>query len=633
MHQFLNIFACMCLAGLSFATQAGYSVPAFQHLHEKLGIAPEEVLEKSTYILQLATAGKDVDQQLGALLLVAASNHILNRENQNKDALQQGLVLAEAQDNLQYQSTFTRLLAEISAAQGLYSDALKLIDQAVSLAGRTDDERIVAEALASRGGIQLDMQNYQSALEDMLQANKLFRQHHDHYNIGVILSNIALIYLATDDYDKAISYFQESANYVDKDDTHDATITHINLGKAYQQNQQLEKAEQHLKKAMEIATNSDNQMTLAHASFKLASLQMMRDDYPGALSLAKKALPLFILQQDTMMQFYTRTALSALYLLLADQRNSPGNIQASARQLAEAEKLQGILKTHQTELQLLQAQADHHQAVDDYKKTTEILERQIEVLTILQKQEKNSKLATLKIQFHREQEQEQNQLLRDNDELQNQTIKEQKLRQRLQYVVILLLVALLWLIGRNMFKHQRKSNQMSTLALVDDLTGAPNRRSILERGEQEMDRAKRHLLPLTLAIIDLDHFKKINDAFGHQAGDDALIIFSRICGKTLRIHDLYGRYGGEEWLLACPHTKRNEVYNIIERIREQYAQASVPGIPDSHPLAFSAGISQLRSSDSHLEQIIQRADNALYQAKSQGRNQTVLYNSPQPSRT
>jgi len=629
----LNLFVCLCLAGLSVAVQASYSSPEFEHLHDKLGIAPEEVFEESTYILQLATASQDIAQQLGALLLVANSSHILNQKEKNKEALQQGLALAEAQDNLSYQSSFTLLLAQISADQGDYSNALKLSDRAVSLARSTGDERIIAEALNTRGGIQLDMQNHQAALEDMLQAINLFKQNDDHQNTGVMLSNIGLIYLATEEHGQAIRYFLDSTKYVDKDDKYDMAITYINLGDAYLENQQYDEAEKYLALALEVAASGQNNMNTGHASFRMALLRIEQERFPEALRLMKKALPLFILQQDTLMQFNTRTSLSDLYIALADLQHDPENIRASARQLTEARKLQDVLKTPETELHLLQTQTDFYLATDDYKKTTEILKKQIKVLRDIHLQEKDSKLAVLKLQFHREQEQEQNQLLRDNNLLQEQTIKEQALRQRLQYVVILLLIALLWLIGRNMLKHRHQSGQMATLALSDELTGAPNRRNVLERGKQEMDRAKRHLLPLALAIIDLDHFKKINDTFGHQAGDDALIIFSQLCGESLRIHDLYGRYGGEEWLLICPHTKQKEVYKIVKRIHEQYAQASVPDIPDSHPLTFSAGISQLRSSDTHLEQIIQRADSALYQAKSQGRNQTVLYNSPQPSRT
>lgn len=167
-------------------------------------------------------------------------------------------------------------------------------------------------------------------------------------------------------------------------------------------------------------------------------------------------------------------------------------------------------------------------------------------------------------------------------------------------------------------------NRLSAIAVRDDLTGLYNRRHFLERLEEEMSRANRENNPLHLAIIDLDHFKQVNDTYGHHAGDDVLHRFALLAAMGLRKSDLLARYGGEEFVVLFPHTSTQACQAAMERLRNRFAQQHYSFSGDLRS-KFSAGLTPYQPGES-AEEFIKRADRALYQAKDLGRNRIQLAN-------
>jgi diguanylate cyclase (GGDEF)-like protein len=158
------------------------------------------------------------------------------------------------------------------------------------------------------------------------------------------------------------------------------------------------------------------------------------------------------------------------------------------------------------------------------------------------------------------------------------------------------------------------------VAQTDPLTGAPNRRSVLERAADLLESAHGDGRTLSLIAVDLDHFKQINDQYGHDAGDDVLRHFVRHCCSELRQSDHFGRLGGEEFLLVLPSTSRADAVRASERVRQRLSPALWRARPLSY--TFSAGVAQADLGES-LGDVLRRADRALYAAKNSGRNCTV----------
>lgn len=170
-------------------------------------------------------------------------------------------------------------------------------------------------------------------------------------------------------------------------------------------------------------------------------------------------------------------------------------------------------------------------------------------------------------------------------------------------------------------ERKRLEQELDRVSRIDALTGAMTRRAFDQRLVEEIDRARRFDHFLTLLMADLDHFKRVNDTWGHHAGDTALRGFGFVCQQECRMHDLMGRFGGEEFALLLPETGIDTAVVAAERLREAVARHPIElSIREQRfHITVSIGLAQLRASDSASE-LSQRADQALYAAKAAGRN-------------
>lgn len=174
-------------------------------------------------------------------------------------------------------------------------------------------------------------------------------------------------------------------------------------------------------------------------------------------------------------------------------------------------------------------------------------------------------------------------------------------------------------------QNARLFSEVQQLATLDDLTSILNRRQLFIEGKREFSRAKRYHRPLSLLMIDLDHFKEINDTFGHAVGDEALKFLAHIIRKTIREVDIFGRYGGEEFVLVLPETPKQEAAGIAERLRKLIEQSPVSTPGGELRITVSVGVAEQHELTPTFEDLIGYADQALYHAKQSGRNRVEVY--------
>lgn len=163
--------------------------------------------------------------------------------------------------------------------------------------------------------------------------------------------------------------------------------------------------------------------------------------------------------------------------------------------------------------------------------------------------------------------------------------------------------------------------RLRDMAIRDELTGAFNRRHFMERGQQEFARWKRHNEPASLIMLDADHFKKVNDTHGHEAGDQVLRQLADTARAQLRTEDVFARLGGEEFVVLAPDTSIQGAMELAERIRAEVEARHVPVKGGRLAFTISLGVAQTLEQDTDLEATLRRADLALYEAKENGRNQ------------
>jgi diguanylate cyclase len=161
--------------------------------------------------------------------------------------------------------------------------------------------------------------------------------------------------------------------------------------------------------------------------------------------------------------------------------------------------------------------------------------------------------------------------------------------------------------------------RIEELAEIDELTGAFNRRCIMRMLEEEIARAHRLNAPCAVALIDLDWFKRINDAYGHPTGDEVLRTFAITMFANIRGIDRFGRYGGEEFLLVLPDTTSQSAVGMLDRLRAIIAELEWSAFSAGMSVTMSAGVTVLHGNENS-DNVLARADSALYAAKAQGRN-------------
>lgn len=172
---------------------------------------------------------------------------------------------------------------------------------------------------------------------------------------------------------------------------------------------------------------------------------------------------------------------------------------------------------------------------------------------------------------------------------------------------------------------QQSLQRERAAAQTDELTGIFNRRHFLAVGRRQAQLAHRHRQPLSVVLFDVDHFKSINDRYGHDVGDEALRHVARLLGGDLRSSDVFARYGGEEFVVLLPETDARSAWALAERLRQRIAQSDLPGQQAPLRITVSAGIAENLAPATSLEQVIKRADEALYAAKNDGRNRSVMH--------
>lgn len=177
-----------------------------------------------------------------------------------------------------------------------------------------------------------------------------------------------------------------------------------------------------------------------------------------------------------------------------------------------------------------------------------------------------------------------------------------------------------------------KSQKLEKSQRLDYLTGAINRLELVIIGESEIERSFRTTHPFSILMLDIDHFKRINDVYGHQTGDNVLKSLTCICQNTLRKIDSFGRYGGEEFVIILPETNKQQAQEVAERLRHNVSEnLNVASGLSNEKITISIGGITFKPSGNRadqpyslLNQLIEQADVAMYQAKNNGRDQVVL---------
>lgn len=200
----------------------------------------------------------------------------------------------------------------------------------------------------------------------------------------------------------------------------------------------------------------------------------------------------------------------------------------------------------------------------------------------------------------------------------------------LTIITAFLLITIIYLLFRQLrAKLDEARALLDRMSKTDLLTEISNRRHLMERFKEELERSKRSGTELCCIMLDVDHFKSINDNFGHLKGDDVLRELAKILKNSVRTYDVLGRYGGEEFMILLPSTNLEKAAVLAERIRQtmEHNLGTNSGFATDKNITISIGLTDACAGDTNIEPIVKRADEALYKAKEGGRNKVEIIGS------
>ncbi|OUR80842.1 GGDEF domain-containing protein [Colwellia psychrerythraea] len=244
---------------------------------------------------------------------------------------------------------------------------------------------------------------------------------------------------------------------------------------------------------------------------------------------------------------------------------------------------------------------------------------------IYRKNKRINMIASLEQSFEVKDKKANNALMESQNKLKIRRVAEvqdEKAAQQYNFTLIISIAIVFVLL---LFRQLRIRNKLILLTRTDALTGLANRNTLFEHGEQMVASFTEQPEELSILLLDLDHFKKINDNFGHHVGDEVLMVVSDLVKETMRSRDLLSRFGGEEFVALLPFADSNKAKAIAMRINDKIAQYDFSSVMIQSKVTFSIGVATMADNQMSFDDLLHNADLAMYQAKEQGRNTVVCY--------
>ncbi|WJG11251.1 GGDEF domain-containing protein [Aliiglaciecola sp. LCG003] len=479
------------------------------------------------------------------------------------------------------------------------------------------DTDLIVLALYVRGSLLNSMLDYRGALRDLQRAYEIAPQA-SNLNRGDIAGMLALVYEYRREDSLAIPFFQEAASYHRANQNLlELSIALYGLGRANKNIGNIELGRQLLVESKQIATQVGDQQGVAYALKELAGLALAENNYQVAQQFIQQAFEIFEVSQNQYM-------LLDAYLTMAKIALAENDLLAVKKFLHSAQSYVDIVNMPVQAIAFDELTAQYLALSGHHQQAFELLLATMNRKQRLQSQTSTQQLHSLRSQYEIDMKDRENKLLEQKNQLQQSDLESVETR-NLQLLLLFgatLLICLLLVIL--VYRTVQNRARFEHLANIDSLTGLANRRNVMEKLQTQIELARRHEFPLSVAIVDIDFFKKINDNYGHAGGDKVLKAIGSLFEQTFRQSDVIGRIGGEEFLIGLPHTALGDADRTLQSLSLNVKQLSDSFDLSGLSLSISIGLSLYQAGES-IESLLLRCDKALYQAKRGGRDQVVTY--------
>lgn len=495
--------------------------------------------------------------------------------------------------------------------------ALKGYNQAINQAYALENLRLVADARGMRGYLHSYQGNFTQGLEDLQTSHSLYQSLDLPAWSRTSLYEIATIYRRLGDQTNAIRYFKKLENsYIKSNNLDSANAASVSIAIAEEERGNLKQAKALFEKGYRYWKNNDRKLEQATVAVNMAGTLIKLGELEQASQYLNEAEP-FILATDEAFYSFMHLFRAQIHLAYGQLPQAHKNIAFARTAFARVKNLRGLAQLQMVESQVFLKEGQWQQAyfsLSEYVKLHNELDAKL----------LSSYTTEMRTRFNASQIEEENRHLIENQhlkELELAMLEQNKLQ---QWIIIVLGSFLMLIISVFAYKQIQKNRLLSALALTDDLTQLPNRRYIYTKAQRCFEEAQKNQQPLSVIAFDADHFKQINDKFGHEVGDHALELLADTCRSELSPSHQTARVGGEEFLIILPNIELTQAYKIAQALVKRVSESNFSAFPQDFSMTISAGVASLQTQDSKLSQLLKRADVALYHAKSHGRNQAKM---------
>ncbi|HST27662.1 MAG TPA: tetratricopeptide repeat-containing diguanylate cyclase [Rudaea sp.] len=496
-------------------------------------------------------------------------------------------------------------------------DALADFERGINLARAAGDETMLAYGLQARGGMYSLLGIYGKSLADLLEARRLFTEQELDEASSQILQDIGITYRRLGYPDKAREYLNQAIAHEKRvGDTESLYISTLQLGYADQETGQYESALATQQHALELATATGDRASIASVNLAIASVLTDLHRYPEAQSALHKAADGFTAvgdRADTGMLAYESGR------MLAGMKEP----RKALAEFATAEKEFNASGNRRYQEILYRAQAKSLEDSNQPAAALTAYKNYLAAHDAVAKERANQQAQMLREQFDTDRAKMENLRLMGEQAAKDRQVEALQGVRRWQQVAMGLLAILLGLLSLLAIRQLARLRNWKRMASVDALTGVANLRGVHQFANAALRRAHAQNEPLTVLAIDIDEFKRINDAHGHPTGDRVLREVAGACAGALRDGDLLGRIGGEEFLAVLPGTLIDHAVDVAERLRRRVETLEFAELPGHLRVSISIGAAEALPHDRDIGALIERADTALYRAKAMGRNRVV----------
>ncbi|MGB1263199.1 MAG: tetratricopeptide repeat-containing diguanylate cyclase [Cognaticolwellia sp.] len=524
---------------------------------------------------------------------------------------------------------YYRLVLAQSSAFDLQGEPLKGLagtTEALNWAIDHENKALQLDALFIRGMLLTTLLEYTGALQDLQQAYPLTPQPDSVVNKGNVANMIGQVYTYRGEPALSIPFIEESIDYHRQHQQKlELSMSLFNLGKAYKGNKNLQISIELFRESLELSQQLQDIQGEAYALKELADINILHQQYALATTQLSQAKAIFAQSDNPYMQFET----ASLFVELALRQNQT---KLAWQYFLEAKQYldPNSMPLHQLTLDEIRARI--LAAEKDYQQAYQLLDDIINQKQKIYNQRSSSKLHQLRSQYELEVKEQRNQLLENENQLSKIRLAQQQQSNKLVWLYFAMAVLVCSMLAFMFYRSLRNRKNLLRLASEDGLTRLYNRRKTMELLQREFEMTQRYELPLCVAIIDLDLFKQINDNFGHGVGDKVLKQFANLCKNTFRHTDIIGRIGGEEFLIALPHTHRDDAERLLDELRNKVTSIANTLAIANLSVSISCGLCQ-HTDQKDIEALIAHADAALYNAKETGRNRVEVHNAMTHSHT